>query len=256
MERQQQLSDEILMAYADGELDAETARSVEAAAATDPEIAQRIALFSRTGDLLGTAGRARSLEPLPDSLIERVRQTLDDARSGNDAKVLPFPARTASQPQEKRPDFLRYGLAASIALAVGLAAGYLLPRGGGEAPGGALVAALDAPAVTQALATLPSGQRQAVSGGEIEIIATFTNADAELCREFEYGHSGATGLVSVACLSGDQWQTRFAVVGGVTDSTGYVPASSLDALDAYLTAIGADAPMSADEEAAALAGLR
>lgn len=253
MERQQQLSDEILMAYADGELDAETARSVEAAAATDPEIAQRIALFSRTGDLLGAAGRARPLETLPDSLVERVRQTLDDARSGGDAKVLPFPARTASQPQE---DFLRYGLAASIALAVGLAAGYLLPRGGGEAPGGALVAALEAPAVTQALAALPSGQRQVVSGGEIEIIATFTNTDAELCREFEYGHSGATGLVSVACLSGDQWQTRFAVVGSVTDSTGYVPASSLDALDAYLTAIGADAPMSADEEAAALAGLR
>ena len=79
MERRE-FGDETLMAYADGELDAETARAVEAAAATDAELAQRIAMFSRTRDVLGELARARPLEPLSPALGARVEETLRAAR--------------------------------------------------------------------------------------------------------------------------------------------------------------------------------
>ncbi|MEN9063453.1 anti-sigma factor family protein [Ponticoccus litoralis] len=59
------LTDEILMAYADGELDASTARAVEAAIETDPEVAERVALFGDTARVLKQAAQARPEPPCP-----------------------------------------------------------------------------------------------------------------------------------------------------------------------------------------------
>ncbi|MGC9419900.1 MAG: anti-sigma factor family protein, partial [Rhodovulum sp.] len=93
--------------------------------------------------------------------------------------------------------------------------------------------------------------RQAVEGGEVEVIASFRNVDGELCREFEHDGPDRVTVVSVACRAVDRWQPRFAVIAGAADSD-YAPASSLATLDAYLAAIGAGAPMAADEEKKAL----
>lgn len=92
-----------------------------------------------------------------------------------------------------------------------------------------------------------------IDGGEIEAIASFRNAEGEVCREIELARGGGETVVSVACRAEDGWRSRFAVVTGA-GGTGFAPASSLDTLDTYLGAIGAGAPLSLEDEAAALGG--
>ncbi|MNL50064.1 hypothetical protein D3C87_1730460 [compost metagenome] len=61
------------------------------------------------------------------------------------------------------------------------------------------------------------------------------------------------GVVSVACRDAGGWQTRLAIVTPESGE-GFTPASSLETVDAYLTSIGAGAPLEADAEEKALAG--
>jgi hypothetical protein len=247
MERRE-FGDETLMAYADGELDAETARAVEAAAATDAELAQRIAVFSRTRDILGELARARPLEPLSPALGARVEEALRAARPAQSETVVPFPRRTVAAPAY-RP----MAAAAALALAVGVAGGFLVSQAmGARETGGLSIAALDVPGIPDALDTLPSGERVAIADGEVAAIASFLNADGELCREFEFDRTGRDTVVSVACRTAEGWDPRLAIVAPAADETGYAPASSLETLDAYLGAIGAGAPLTPEEEAAAL----
>ena len=245
----QVFEDETLMAYADGELDAGTARAVEAAAAADPALARRIEMFAKTGGLLSELGRSRPLEPVSSDLEARVRETLG-AEPATET-VVPF-QRPAQAPVSWRPA----AIAAGLALVVGLGGGFLASQqsGGGEV-GGLSIASLGAPAISRALDAVPSGERVAIEGGEIATIASFRNADGEFCREFEFDAAESETVVSVACRTEGGWAARFAVVAAGADETGYAPASSLETLDAYLDAVGAGAPLSLEDEAAALGGL-
>jgi hypothetical protein len=250
MERQE-FGDETLMAYADGELDAETARAVEAAAEADAALAQRIAMFTRTRDILGAVGRARPLEPLSPALGARVDEILRAARPSPAETIVPLRPRRV-----EAPAFKAMAAAAVLALAVGVAGGYFVSQALGEREtGGLRIASFEVPGLSRALDTLPSGERQATGTGEIATIASFLNADGELCREFELHRSGRDTVVSVACRAEAGWEPRLVVVAPAVDGAAYAPAASLEALDAYLGSIGAGAPLSPDEEAAALRGL-
>ena len=66
-------SDETVMAYADGELDAASRAAVEAAMATDPQLAQRVARHRALRERLRAALRPVLDEPLPERLLEGVR---------------------------------------------------------------------------------------------------------------------------------------------------------------------------------------
>lgn len=245
----QDFEDETLMAYADGELDTGTARAVEAAAAADPALARRIEIFAKTGGLLGELGRSRPLEPISADLEARVRAALGAELATE--TVVPF-RRPAPDPVSWRPA----AIAAGLALVVGLVGGFLASQqSGGQGAMGLSIASLGAPAISQALEEVPSGERVAIEGGEIATIASFRNADGEFCREFEFDGSESETVVSVACHKEGGWEARFAVVAAGSDETGYAPASSLETLDAYLGAVGAGAPLSLEDEAAALSGL-
>jgi anti-sigma factor RsiW len=249
MERQE-FGDETLMAYADGELDAETARAVAAAAANDAKTAQRIAMFSRTRDILGEVARARPLEPLSPELGARVEETLRAAHPAPSETVVSFPRRTVAAPA------YRPMAAAALALAVGVAGGYLVSQTtGARETGGLGIAALEVPGISNVLDTLPSGERVTIADGEVAAIASFLNADGELCREFEVDWTSRDTVVSVACWRAEGWVPRLAIVAPTADETGYAPASSLETIDAYLGAIGAGAPLTLEEEAAALRAL-
>jgi hypothetical protein len=58
-------------------------------------------------------------------------------------------------------------------------------------------------------------------------------------------------VVAVACRTGDAWQVGFTLSTPLRSGS-FAPAASLDALDAYLTAIEATVPMSPGDEARAL----
>jgi anti-sigma factor RsiW len=238
-------TDEMLMAYADGEADAETVAAIEAALAKDASLKARIDVFARTRAILASAATDRLAEPVPAPVTARALAAIEAARQPErGGNVLPLSkARSA-----RSWGFPEMAVAASIALAVGIAAGFgLAPR----EPAGLRVASIPPEAIT-ALSSVPSGERTEVVGGQFVAIASFRTADGEVCREFEFDAPDRSTLVSVACRDGAAWDLRLVVVAPSADASGYAPASSLETLFAYLTAIGAGAPLTAEEEAAAI----
>lgn len=234
------IDDLTLMAYADGEADAASVARIEAALATDPALAARLRAF-QDSRAAAQAGFAAALGPVPPALEAAVRRMAETPATN----VVAFAPRP-------RARLLPMALAASIALAVGLGAGWLA----GNPPGAhALhIAALDDPAFLDALGTLPSGERRALPGGSsVTAIASFRDGAGALCRELEHDRADGQTLVAVACAEGGAWSVRLAVAAGAEG--GYAPASSLDTLDAWLVSTEAGAPLTEEEEAAALGAM-
>jgi anti-sigma factor RsiW len=250
--------DRTLMAFADGELDDETAAAIEQAMATDDDLAGRVALFLDTRIQAKDALRPLVDEPVPEALSRSVRRMADEARSRSETAA---PAATIATAARTRPPVARrpwlMPLAASLAAIVFGLGGYLIGAGDGSAPQGFAVAGLGSPALSEALGQVPSGQEAVLanSGGRLRAVASFRDAGGVLCREFEVDTAADSSVVSVACREDDAWSVRFAVVAPVRDG-GYAPASSMEALDAYLASAGAHEPLSPADEAAALAAGR
>lgn len=229
-----QIADETLMAFADGELDPAEARRVEAAVAADPALQARLRVFSETRRMLREVPAA----PMPAggdaALIARIRAASQPRRP---AMTPPAPANLNRRPLA--------AIAATLAVAV-IGLGWWQIGGPQTGETGAGMAALD---------SLASGEVQALpEGGSLTIIASFITADEEFCREYET-RSGDTATLVVACREDDAWKPRFAM--SMTAAEGYVPASGeIEALDAFLAETGAGAPLTMDEEAAALSRLR
>ena len=74
------ISDETLMAYADGELDSAARASVEAAMQEDPEIGRRVARHRALREAMQGAFSTVLNEPVPDRLIQAARQRVSPAR--------------------------------------------------------------------------------------------------------------------------------------------------------------------------------
>lgn len=251
--------DEMLMRFADGELDADEMALVEKAMETDDELVARVAMFIETKAQSQAALKPLLDEPVPEKLKAAVEGMIaarraDDAQAGP-ATVVQFAARKTPQ----RPAARQWTLpiAASIAAAViGAMAGYWAAGGSSPQPAGlSLAGAVDGP-LGEALATVDAGdETELASGRRFRAIATFRDDGQNICREFELDTADRSTLVSVACHSAGAWRVDF-VVAAPASEQGYAPASSTEALDAYLSAISAGDPLSAEDEARALADLR
>lgn len=246
-------TDEILMAYADGELDPQTAADVRAAESTDETVAGRIALFRATRQAVA----AIPAPPVSDALVEAVRRIAAQAavQRHDPSVVLLADRRTGRDIAGRQVPLWQLPAAAAVALAVGLAFGLQRTDRGAESGDEVRVAVLDATGLAAVLAKLPAGESGDLpDGSTLTPVASFTTDTGEFCREFELDRPDAGALVSVACHTGEGWDLRLAVVSGADDSS-YAPASSLEVLDSWMLATGAGAPLSPEEEATALAGL-
>ncbi len=244
-----EITDEMLMAYTDGELSAAEAAAVERAMAQDEALATKAAIFA---DSRSAVKRAYAAPPAVSADLEaRVR-----AMAAADAA-----SRQAPTPQSNVIDlasrrrvvpFWQLPVAAAVALAVGAGSIWFMGANGGGS-GGLQVAGLSDPAIVGALGTVASGQRVALGdGAAFAAIATFRDGDGALCREFEHARQGGKTVVAVACQTPTSWDVRFAIAAAASTTDGYAPASSLETLDAYLSATGAGAPLSAVDEAVLL----
>lgn len=257
---EERFPDEMLMRFADGELDADEMTVIEKAMETDDDLVARVAMFIETKAEAKAALKPLLDEPMPDRLKAAVEEMIEAARAeekgaeATPATVVPFEARrTAAPPPSARQWMLP--LAASIAAVVGGLAGYWAAGQDDPVQNGLAVAGVASPALAAALETVPAGEEIALAtGGRFRAIATFRDAE-DLCREFEFDAADRSTVVSVACSSGGVWRVSFAVAAA-GDAGGYAPASSTEALDAYLSAIEAGDPLSTEEEARALAELR
>ena len=230
-----QISDETLMALADDELDAETARRVFQAVAADPALAARLARFSETRRLLAEAAQASQPgTPAEDPLAAMIRAGISRPTAP------PAPANLNRRPL----------LAAAASMAIA-AIGLGWWAWSDHQPGGLSVPEL------AALDSLPSGEsRRLETGGELTMIASFRSSAGALCREFETAQGAQTRIV-LACHEDGDWRERFAAVTENVTETGagdYRPASGGASVDEALAGLGAGDPLTPEEEAAALGG--
>jgi hypothetical protein len=240
-------TDEQLMAFADGEADAQTSLDIKEALRSDPNLAKRIAVFTATGDL---ARRSFALKPVPTDLEARIRDMA--ARSAASGEPVSTPrAQIPREAANSNRASWHLPLAASILLAIGLAGGYLAGNLRPEASAGLEIAGLVDPAMENALQTVPAGSKQKIGDDLFIAIASFKNEGGQLCREFERDFKSGAFIVGVACLEDGRWSTQ-AVIAAARSDTGYAPASSMDAIEAYISAIGAGPVLGSDEEAAEL----
>ncbi|MGO4525963.1 hypothetical protein AB4097_13970 [Microvirga sp. 2MCAF35] len=242
------LSDEILMAFADGELDERTAAAIAKAMAGDSAVAKRVMDFQQSRRLTRSAFSTASMPDVPPQLLAAVSaqvkayEASDKMGAGSDV------TSPRSKWFKRNPPFMQMALAASIAAAT-LVLGYF--AGAWERTrGGRLMAQLESPAVHNALSGSASGQDMALPFGSLRVISTYYRGDGALCREFRL-HSSSEAVEAVACRSGE-WNTTFAMAGAVND-VGYRPSGGDDLMSTYLQSIDAGAPLVDEAESRALA---
>lgn len=244
-----ELSDEILMAYADGQLPEAQAREIDRALLADEAARARVEIFVKSRKALAGA--------FDDVMDEPPAHLLAAIESGG--KVVSLHAAAAKAQARPRASVWPSALAASIALAIGLAGGFglrgvatvdsaapILAQGGGLSLGADVAAALDQ--------TPSLGRADIAQAAVIVPVLTFRAGDGALCREFELsgGDARATGI---ACRRDEAWRLEALVAGGsasIGDS--FAPASGADekTLERVLERLQASDPLSAEDEAAVL----
>ncbi|MCV9967168.1 hypothetical protein OIU34_35640 [Pararhizobium sp. BT-229] len=258
--------DETVMAFADGETDAETTARIEAALETDDELMARVATFMETRAAAKEALAPMLNEPVPDALMASVRRMIDErdkelpASATPDASTTPdnvitFAPRPAPTPAPAPGKRLWLAsLAASILVAVVAgSAGYF--AGQSAIPQGP-----DFTHVTPAVAGIleksaSASDVAAIDVGSMRVVSSFRSEAGEFCREFEVSLRSGRSVTSVACHTAGNWETRLTVATEPHD-IGYVPAGAQETVDTYLSSIGAAGALSPTEEAQALKALQ
>lgn len=252
-------SDELLMRFVDGEIDQDLAARIETAMRENADLAGRVAVFAKTRMLAKDALDPLLNEPVPDALVSSIEAMIESRRQNEERAVdkgnivVLRPGRHSSMPGWR----WTIPLAASIVAVLAGVAGFWLGKYDGSQPHMLTFGTLDNPALLGALTTVPSGDEKKIPTlGQVRVLSSFHDRNGELCREIElHQPAGETTLSVVACRKENAWATTFAVAIP-TGSDSYAPASSVDALDAYLSSIDASQPMTAAEEKQALGKLK
>ena len=220
---------ETLMAYADGELDAQTRRAIEAEMAVDPEVAQEVERHRALRAEVGGAFAGVLDEPVPDRLVRAARKT------GQPRRQWSWPEWTS--------------IAAS--LLIGVLAGRVLLQP--QAEGGLIVTGPDGRVVAGgALAQALSEQLSSQDGTDIDIGLSFRTKSGEYCRTF--GARAANPVVGFACRDAEVWRVdmlstapRAESGGGYRMASTQLPAPIVQAIAERMRGEALDA----DEEAIA-----
>lgn len=129
MSQMTRIDEVMLMAYVDGEVDAQTAREIELALAQDPALNRRVALFRQTASLTRGAFTEVLHEPVPDRLtnvLRGARLTAPAAEPMTAPAVVAPAAQQIPEPGnvvafEKRPAAPRVGVLRTAAWAAAAA---------------------------------------------------------------------------------------------------------------------------------------
>jgi anti-sigma factor RsiW len=211
------LSDETLMAYADGQLDARERARVKKLIAQDPEAGARFEVFAATGQDLASVFDEHMKSPLPGKL----------SRLAFYAQPLPLHAKRSrfGQLADALRSFTRpahpFGLAAASAamLMTGIGVGWLLHDGESGSPMSELVQVeSDGRTVARGplsvvLNSLPSGRETVLpfAAGKVLRMAvklSFRNHAQDYCRQYEAGLAGSENFGGIACHSNGKWDIK------------------------------------------------
>lgn len=239
------LSDEVLMAYADGELDETTRAAVETAMSTDPEIERRIAQHQALRRRLRSAFDPVLDEPVPLHLIDLARNARASSPAPKSSQVRSLPLRSATRRS------LPWWAALAASLLIGILAGRFAFRTGGPGfitthDGRMMASGLLASALTRQLAS----QQQAAQ--PVQIGVSFRSRSGEYCRTFT---THTPSLAGLACHTADGWRLQVLsgteeqplAAGGYRQAASSMPAALVGAVSARISG----EPLDARAEAAA-----
>jgi hypothetical protein len=212
------IPDDILMAFADGELDEATRQMVEAAERDDPDVRRRLAAHRQLRARLQTAFAATLDEPVPERLLAAVRKPA--APIAPVAPVIRLADHRAAKTGAAARKFSigawpAFGsLAASILAGLGL--GYAVWHGSDEL----LKTSLDGSVVAggtlaKALSTELAGERLPDRVATIGL--SFFAKSGAYCRTFSLS-SGQTGA-GLACRDGERWRIHL-LASAANDASG------------------------------------
>ncbi len=254
------ISDETLMALADGELHGDEAAALRAHIARDADLAARYGLFVETRLLAQDPSPAPASREDPLAAMIRARDRVEAASAPRprlgviEGGAGPI-ARHETRPRPRNV-LWRLPAAAAVVFALGGITGFLLSPGGPSPTAGIAVMPAAQAALDGALSRVASGQEAAWTGrglaGRILIVSTHRLADGTPCREFQIGTDGRDTIVGASCRRDGQWRTEMALTAAASGS-GYTPASGGAAVDEHLAQRGSAGPLTPDEESALLA---
>lgn len=235
--------DETLMAYADGELDAERSAEIAAAASRDPALAQRVDAHRALRARVAGAYASVLDGTVPDKLSAAARGAAPAVSAGT---VVQFPSRTASA----RPGRWRarewFAMAASLVLGLFISWRVFAPGGANlmDSSGGALVARGELARALESQLASDNDATRVVSIG-----LTFRTSEGGYCRHFALREARTAGL---ACREGGEWRipvTAAAQIpaGDHVQAAGAIPPPILAAIEARM----AGEPLDAAHEASA-----
>jgi len=218
------ISDETLMAYADGELDAAARAAVESAMQSDPQIEKRLARHRALRLKVQTAYAAELSEPIPERLLTAARGLSNQPR-GNVVNLQEARAAaecSAPRAASRRPSWRSTG-ALAASLVVGVAVGFFM-WGRSQSPlelgpGGALVARGP---LARALSNQLASEQSPASAVRIEV--SYLAKSGEYCRTFSL--SGEASPSGLACRHGDEWRVETLGRGAAAGDSEYRTAGS------------------------------
>ena len=251
---------EQLMAFADGELSPTEHERIAAQVAASSELQQIVAAFTRSNALLREVFDERLDEPVPQRLIDAVRnfqpQAQDAAAPAAASEIRPLPGVGQQQAGNlaavRRPaaNYSRMAIAATITLTVGILAGLMLQ--GGDDDGPPAFAGTDAAMLQVAMETKASGETLTGRRSAITPQASYAVRDGGVCRDYTSGASAeeiqAQGL---ACRGNDgQWRIETEIAFVADPDGNYLPADGdHDPISEALGRLGASASLNATDEA-------
>lgn len=237
------VTDEMLMALADGELDPETGGDVARAVSADPVLQSRLAEFETTRILAKQAFAGVLEETVPPRLV---------AVAGSSGR---------GRGRQGRGMLLWWPAGASAAAGL---AGFVLAGLLGEAEQHAPAAFPDTREIAALLESTPSGETvnwpgtEGASARSFAALGSFA-VPAGICRTFALtvDMSEAVEWRGVACHQGEMWSVEILVAGAAPGQSGFFSTASeraTQSIDAFLDAMGAGGAIDAAEEARLIAG--
>lgn len=243
-----EITDELLVAYVDDELDTSQRALVNATLEHDADLRGREAEMRLSRHLLREAFPLQSFQPVP--------PRLDAAAERLAAAACAEKPRAAGRAPQTR---FRYVLAAAAAVCAVGSAAYFARQPLKSTP-------LQITTLTQIppgnplhtlLESTPSAQMIEVpeEGASLRAVLTFQANDGRFCREFEiFARSGAS--TGIACRENGRWRTEILMSTNATppSTDDYTPAAGSDdpALAAVVEKLMQEDPFSAEEEAQVL----
>jgi hypothetical protein len=247
------ITDELLVAYVDDELDPAQRAMVSSVLASNPALCRRAEEMRLASDLLRDAFPLATEASIP-APIEAAANRLAEACAQRSS--------SGSWLESLFQNRWKYAIATAVVLSVAVSASYLARRAGNE-PAEHLLTGLtqigrDTP-LYGVLESTPSAEVINVPAEDaaVRAVLTFRAKDGRFCREFEVLAGSGDGSTGIACRDKEGWRAEvlLSAAAAPTDSNYYTPASGSDqpAVAEVVERLIEGDPLSAEEEANVLA---